>query len=778
MEILAEYLLQQRHVIDEHHWWVNTVDEADIAFIRGLCERHSDFFKFVPFPAESSRLEVPVQEVHDSADSAANPDGPKGWKTVHRFFGPAYRVPGVLYLRFDDDICFIADDAVERLLAFRLQHRQYLLVFAQIVNNGAMDHIRQRCGAIEYAPFLASPACNTVGSPSWAEANHWSFLRQYSAGKLEEMKTIFRQYIAVWRERISINCFAWWGEDMGLLQVPEEDEHYLTKVATKQTGRLNAVCGGALVCHYAFGPQREWIDRTPLLDYYRNILEGKPLVWPQAQTHTYPVEKMTVAFFTCDRSARGGKNYIQESLRNWSRATAGKSGVVQVVVDGTDAAFLGSEQSLELGSGMQLAVEVYPEDEWNEKKSWDTNRRISYSYKRALELAWADPESCGVLICEDDVDFRPGFLPKLQEVLDNLAADGKRFFTLSLYTVGDLDPRFEFDMGDLYGIYPEWLFWGGQGVFFSRDAIPLALDFFARHGWRDVKWNHNCNDRLVGRFGQSMFCMCGLEGGHYRAYRDLVQHTGEVVSMSKFYHFSDTFARPWPGEETDSWTQGPPEFGADTPQRKNAPHIAMPEQKWVWLSVPLTGGEHWLRSLAHSQGLPVGGTEFIKDAELPCFADNGSIPELWQTGIMLRDPMSRLAACWHHLRTTKNGTLSAEVKDFKRFKVDMSLVDFAQLLAETSEAERPEVFRSQSWFLQGKQPVFVGCLEHSEADFPRACAAMDLGVIRQFLGRPFPSTASINLDEKTRNLALQAFAEDFVLWDKANALRSCKSSPA
>ncbi len=91
------------------------------------------------------------------------------------------------------------------------------------------------------------------------------------------------------------------------------------------------------MCHYAFWPQRDWIDRTPLLDHYRAIMEGKPLAWPVAQTHSYPVEKMQVAFFTCDRSARGGKNYIRESLENFAKATSGKGwrGKVQVLVDGT-----------------------------------------------------------------------------------------------------------------------------------------------------------------------------------------------------------------------------------------------------------------------------------------------------------------------------------------------------------------------------------------------------------------------------------------------------------
>ncbi len=410
-------------------------------------------------------------------------------------------------------------------------------------------------------------------------------------------------------------------------------------------------------------------------------------------------------------------------------------------------------------------MRAYTADEWAEKSKWDTNRRISYSYHRALENVWADPDCCGVLICEDDVDFRPGFLPKLQAVLNNLAADGKRFFTLSLYTVGDLDPRFELDMGDLYGIYPEWLFWGGQGVFFSRDTLPLALDFFARHGWRDVDENRDCNDRLVGRFGHSMWRMFGLEGGHYRSYRDLVQHTGEVVSMSSFFHFSDTFARPWPGEETETWKQEPTDFGPELEKKKNASHLALPGQQWVWLNIPLTGTEHLTRSLAHAIGLPVGGAAFVKSAELPCFADSESVPVGWKTAVMLQDPLARVVEGWRYLRSARDSKLPPDLRGNAAFKLEMTLAEFVTVLANTSDAARPECFRSQSWFLQGVEPDFIGRMSDAGAEFAQACEAMGLGRIRTFLARPYAAVESGLFDDATRELVRQAYAKDFARWE-------------
>ena len=45
IEILVPHLLRQRHVIQEHHWWLNTNVAEDIAYIHQLCADHPDFFR-------------------------------------------------------------------------------------------------------------------------------------------------------------------------------------------------------------------------------------------------------------------------------------------------------------------------------------------------------------------------------------------------------------------------------------------------------------------------------------------------------------------------------------------------------------------------------------------------------------------------------------------------------------------------------------------------------------------------------------------------------------
>ena len=42
---LIPHLLRQRHVLDEHHWWLNTNDRADARFVEQVSAQHPEFFK-------------------------------------------------------------------------------------------------------------------------------------------------------------------------------------------------------------------------------------------------------------------------------------------------------------------------------------------------------------------------------------------------------------------------------------------------------------------------------------------------------------------------------------------------------------------------------------------------------------------------------------------------------------------------------------------------------------------------------------------------------------
>jgi hypothetical protein len=258
LEALVPHLLAQRHVIDEHHWWLNTRDEGDIRYVYDLCAAYPAFFKVYHKPPEP-QLNI--------------------GQNIWRFFAE-HCEPDTIYLRFDDDIVFIAPDAVENLVRFRVAHPEAPLVVGNIVNNGVCSHFLQRAGVIPESWGEVENFCldgNGWACPEFARKLHELFLGELAAGRLELWK-LPELPINGFR-RFSVNVISWFGEE--LAQVPEvhggivDEELFLTVDLPRRLGRPNAGCGDALFAHLAFFTQRPYLEWTwpQLIDHYREVAE-------------------------------------------------------------------------------------------------------------------------------------------------------------------------------------------------------------------------------------------------------------------------------------------------------------------------------------------------------------------------------------------------------------------------------------------------------------------------------------------------------------------------
>ena len=92
LEILVPYLLRNREHIAEHHFWLNTNNRRDIQYITILARKHPEFFKIKHREVFKSYTESIWQYFQDYGDE------------------------DTIYVRLDDDICFIAPDAVPNLI--------------------------------------------------------------------------------------------------------------------------------------------------------------------------------------------------------------------------------------------------------------------------------------------------------------------------------------------------------------------------------------------------------------------------------------------------------------------------------------------------------------------------------------------------------------------------------------------------------------------------------------------------------------------------------------
>lgn len=257
LEVLLPYLWEQRGVLDRCDLWCNTDDASDIAYLRQVAIVNPFFRVIEP--------RVPVNGVH----------------SVYHFFRYCVE-PGTVYVRFDDDICWVAPNAVETLVRFRLQHLTHPLVLANTVNNGICSFLHQRMGCIpadaSHCQYEASDAVGWQSGP-FAQLAHEAFLGMLEAGTVSDY--LFSQWLAVGYEHISINCICWLGSDFAEFggEVREDDEVWLTMVHPADEGRPNVICGKSLVSHFAYWPQRSWLEKnTNLLERYDALARQLPPV--------------------------------------------------------------------------------------------------------------------------------------------------------------------------------------------------------------------------------------------------------------------------------------------------------------------------------------------------------------------------------------------------------------------------------------------------------------------------------------------------------------------
>jgi len=275
VDVLAQHLLQQRGLIDEHHFWMNTDDRDDIAYARGLAAACPDFFRLVHDSSRYSR-KAPVPRIC--------------------LFWQKCDEDDTLYIKFDDDLVWMADGAIERLLEFRLANPQYLAVFPNTVNNSLCSHLHQRMGLLPDSPVVEYECLGDVSWKRWQTARdaHQSFFRLYDAGQLSRYR--FETWELKQFERFSINCMCWLGSDLAepARRFCDDDEAWVTETLPRETGRTCCIVGDSLVAHFAYGPQRAGVEaNTDYLARYKAIAPRH--YQPQVERSTRPMQRESIA---------------------------------------------------------------------------------------------------------------------------------------------------------------------------------------------------------------------------------------------------------------------------------------------------------------------------------------------------------------------------------------------------------------------------------------------------------------------------------------------------
>ncbi|MEN6543989.1 hypothetical protein [Parvibaculum sp.] len=243
MRLLVPQILSE-DVVDEYQIWMNTEDQLDLLFLNELAQIPK--VKLVPQP----------RGIVDGAF------------TICEFFAGCVD-QGTIYIRFDDDIVWIEPGSIRALAETRIRDTESFLVSAAVVNNAVFTNMFQVLGLYDDSQYVHAHAFDEFGwkSGPFAESLHRHALELIGRNQLSTMQFEPRMLAQV---RFSINCISWRGDMFSTFagQVDREEEEFLSVVKPCRMGAVNKVDGRAIVCHFAFYTQRDYLDRTDLLACY------------------------------------------------------------------------------------------------------------------------------------------------------------------------------------------------------------------------------------------------------------------------------------------------------------------------------------------------------------------------------------------------------------------------------------------------------------------------------------------------------------------------------
>jgi len=243
LELLIHKIENLREVVDELRLWVNTEDQDDIEYMK---KKQSDFIKL-------EYLKIPYCNINSIGSFFKNCIDEK-----------------TLYVRFDDDIVDVDDlESFKKFLQFRIEHPEYFLVYANILNNSITTYIHQKLGNFDLnMGIVGYNAGDILGlhNPQFAVHVH----KQILSKKLKDFH--FGTWILYQNEHMSINCISWLGSEFKNFngEVPQNEEQWLSCIKPAEIQKLNCIFGGFACVHFAFYTQRGFLDNSNLLEEYLN----------------------------------------------------------------------------------------------------------------------------------------------------------------------------------------------------------------------------------------------------------------------------------------------------------------------------------------------------------------------------------------------------------------------------------------------------------------------------------------------------------------------------
>jgi hypothetical protein len=186
-----------------------------------------------------------------------------------------------IYIRFDDDIVWIEEGVIEKMVQARIDHPDAFVIYPNVINSTLLSAWHQQIGAIGTEAGVLrrheeSPDPNHVYLHAFAYTDaglisliHETFKRRYNEGTLSAYYLPSRPLVHY--ERFSICSVAFWGKDHFV--VDPNEEQWIAWQRPAELGRPVYFLGDALMVHFAYHTQRESLPdiNQRYLEFFREI---------------------------------------------------------------------------------------------------------------------------------------------------------------------------------------------------------------------------------------------------------------------------------------------------------------------------------------------------------------------------------------------------------------------------------------------------------------------------------------------------------------------------
>jgi hypothetical protein len=264
LRVLLPYLLAERHahIIDRIDLWVNTDVTTDLDYLARMEERHHPQIVRVPNPGPLNKGLYDPQRDHWQFN-----DG------IFRFYAVCIDA-STIYIKLDDDICYVHDDFFAHMLSAVLERES--TNFACVGNVFNVPHVTkvlQERGVIGdlLGRSTGDPRCPVACTDgNFAAYIHKQFLDIVDDNAVESL--YFPSMQITGRQRIG--TMAWTGRSFAQFggRVGPRDEVELTTRIPESLQKPLWMVGDAVVCHFGFSHQRAVLeDKTNLLKRYLEI---------------------------------------------------------------------------------------------------------------------------------------------------------------------------------------------------------------------------------------------------------------------------------------------------------------------------------------------------------------------------------------------------------------------------------------------------------------------------------------------------------------------------